>query len=161
MGLLKALYDAIGSSIKIPNNGTKTLKLRLSVGQDAGGTQGVETVRITPGDFTPEDDKDAKKEKDSPKKKDNVKKDNSKQQHKDSTHRTKEFARLNNLRTSPHLSAKCNNNETQGQPLVSAEASAAASAAAVTKSRLSSQKHKELADLVQQNMERNQIKALR
>lgn len=34
--LLKALYDAVGSSIKLPANGAKTLKLRLSVGQDGG-----------------------------------------------------------------------------------------------------------------------------
>ncbi|CAG5125887.1 unnamed protein product [Candidula unifasciata] len=32
--LLKALYDAVGSSIKLPPNGAKTLKLRLTVGQE-------------------------------------------------------------------------------------------------------------------------------
>lgn len=32
--LLKALYDAVGSSIRLPPNGAKTLKLRLTVGQD-------------------------------------------------------------------------------------------------------------------------------
>uniref|UniRef100_A0A0B7A9M4 Protein naked cuticle homolog n=1 Tax=Arion vulgaris TaxID=1028688 RepID=A0A0B7A9M4_9EUPU len=32
--LLKALYDAVGSSIKLPPNGATTLKLRLSVGQE-------------------------------------------------------------------------------------------------------------------------------
>ena len=32
--LLKALYDSVGSSIKLPPHGARTLKLRLSVGQD-------------------------------------------------------------------------------------------------------------------------------
>ncbi|XP_012943497.1 protein naked cuticle homolog 1 isoform X2 [Aplysia californica] len=32
--LLKALYDAVGSSIKLPPHGARTLKLRLSVGQE-------------------------------------------------------------------------------------------------------------------------------
>ena len=36
--LLKALYDAVGSSIKLPPNGAKTLKLRLSVGQDGAAS---------------------------------------------------------------------------------------------------------------------------
>eukprot|EP00918_Siedleckia_nematoides_P012858 GHVU01028135.1.p1 GENE.GHVU01028135.1~~GHVU01028135.1.p1 ORF type:complete len:522 (+),score=32.86 GHVU01028135.1:133-1566(+) len=33
-GLLKSLYDAVGSSIKLPEKGTKTLKLRLTVNPD-------------------------------------------------------------------------------------------------------------------------------
>ena len=33
-GLLKSLYDAVGSSIKLPDKGTKTLKLRLTVTPD-------------------------------------------------------------------------------------------------------------------------------
>ncbi|GFN95425.1 naked cuticle-like protein 1 [Plakobranchus ocellatus] len=36
--LLKALNDAVGSSIKLPPNGARTLKLCLSVGQDGGMT---------------------------------------------------------------------------------------------------------------------------
>ena len=32
---MKSLYDAVGSSIKLPQNGTKTLKLRLTVSPDA------------------------------------------------------------------------------------------------------------------------------
>ncbi|RUS91772.1 hypothetical protein EGW08_000480, partial [Elysia chlorotica] len=53
--LLKALYDAVGSSIKLPPNGAKTLKLRLSVGQDGGAatihhvTQGEEDVHCGSG----------------------------------------------------------------------------------------------------------------
>ncbi|GFS23054.1 naked cuticle protein [Elysia marginata] len=44
--LLKALYDAVGSSIKLPPNGAKTLKLRLSVGQDGGAAN---LQQVAPG----------------------------------------------------------------------------------------------------------------
>ena len=129
----------MGSSIKIPNNGTKTLKLRLSVGQDSAKGQGAEN--------TPTD----KNEKESPKKKDVLKnKENVK--HKDSPKtRKKDITKLNNLTSTQPPLAKCSN-ETVGQ-------SAAASAAA--KSRLSTKEHQELAELVQENMERNHIRQLR
>ena len=37
--LLKSLYDAVGSSIKLPEAGAKTLKLRLSVSPDSAKLQ--------------------------------------------------------------------------------------------------------------------------
>ena len=133
---MKALYDAVGSSIKIPNNGTKTLKLRLSVGQDSAQGQGAETDN---------NEKESPKKKDVLKNKENVK-------HKDSPKtRKKDITKLNNLTSTQPPLAKCSN-ETAGQ-------SAAASAAA--KSRLSTKEHQELAELVQENMERNHIRQLR
>ena len=59
-GLLKSLYDAVGSSIKIPSNGTKTLKLRLTVGQD--GSQ-LTDMTLTPGKTTNVNVKDISKDK--------------------------------------------------------------------------------------------------
>lgn len=154
MGLLKALYDAIGSSIKIPNNGTKTLKLRLSVGQEAAVQDtGQHAVLAASGKVTkPEKDTNERDVKNTPKKKDNSKhKDNLKQ--KDSPKsKVKDISRLNNLvgRQTHSMPAKCNNNDVQQ-----------AQAQTTAKPRLSSQKHKELASLVQENMERNHIKSLR
>ena len=140
---MKALYDAVGSSIKIPNNGTKTLKLRLSVGQDSAQGQGAETT------LTDKNEKESPKKKDVLKNKENVK-------HKDSPKtRKKDITKLNNLTSTQPPLAKCSN-ETAGQ---SAAVSAAASAAA--KSRLSTKEHQELAELVQENMERNHIRQLR
>ena len=139
-GLLKALYDAVGSSIKIPNNGTKTLKLRLSVGQD--GAQGQGQTEDTGKVMADKNEKDSSKKKDLLKNKDNVK-------HKDSPKtKKKDITRLNNLTSSQTPPAKCNN-ETAGQ------------LSAATRSRLSSKEHQELAELVQENMERNHIKQLR
>ena len=139
-GLLKALYDAVGSSIKIPNNGTKTLKLRLSVGQD--GAQGQGQTEDTGKVMADKNEKDSSKKKDFLKNKDNVK-------HKDSPKtKKKDITRLNNLTSSQTPPAKCNN-ETAGQ------------LSAATRSRLSSKEHQELAELVQENMERNHIKQLR
>ena len=109
------------------------------MGQDSAQGQGAET--------TPTD----KNEKESPKKKDVLKnKENVK--HKDSPKtRKKDITKLNNLTSTQPPLAKCSN-ETAGQ-------SAAASAAA--KSRLSTKEHQELAELVQENMERNHIRQLR
>lgn len=157
VGLLKALYDAIGSSIKIPNNGTKTLKLRLSVGQEtnvnsttaqavAAKTENLDTV------------KEEKQTKNTPKKKDNSKvKDNSniksKDKHKDTCKvKVKDISRLNNLVGSNSKGTPKCNNETQA---------AAQGQGTAAKARLGSHKHKELVSLVQENMERNHIKPLR
>lgn len=144
VGLLKALYDAIGSSIKIPSNGTKTLKLRLSVGQEPSSESGSNSVAAGKVEKDGEE-KDANKN--TPKKKDNSKhKENIKQ--KDSPKsKVKDISRLNNLVGGQSMPAKCNNNDVQSQ--------------CTAKSRLSTQKHKELASLVQENMERNHIRALR
>ncbi|KAL4235167.1 Protein naked cuticle 1 [Mactra antiquata] len=159
VGLLKALYDAIGSSIKIPNNGTKTLKLRLSVGQEAAVQDTGQALLAAAGKVTAKGDKESgdKDSKNTPKKKDNAKKDNSKHKEnlkfKDSPKsKVKDISRLNNLvgKQTQSMPAKCNNNDVQP---VQAQSAA--------KSRLSSQKHKELASLVQENMERNHIKPLR
>lgn len=152
--MLKALYDAIGSSIKIPNNGTKTLKLRLSVGQEplantdggqaiAGKTEKLDNI------------KEEKQTKNTPKKKDNVKvKDNSNVKTKDKLHKdtckVKDISRLNNLVGSNSKGTPKCNNETQ-----------AATQSTAAKARLGSHKHKELVSLVQENMERNHIKPLR
>ena len=139
--MLKALYDAVGSSIKIPNNGTKTLKLRLTVGQDGalGQGQGTEAAQVT----TDKNEKDSPKKKDLLKNKDIVK-------HKDSPKaKKKDITKLNNLTSSQTAPAKCNN-ETAGQP-----------SSVATRSRLSTKEHQELAELVQENMERNHIKQLR
>jgi len=160
VGLLKALYDAIGSSIKIPNNGTKTLKLRLSVGQEPAAIVTTETTHAIAAKTEKVDNiKDEKQNKNTPKKKDNSKvKDNSnskvKDKHKDSC-KVKDISRLNNLVgvTTTKGTPKCNN-ETQA-------ASQNAAAAAAAKARLGSHKHKELVSLVQENMERNHIKPLR
>lgn len=139
-GLLKALYDAVGSSIKIPNNGTKTLKLRLTVGQD--GAQGQGQTGETSKMMVDKNEKDSPKKKDLLKNKDSVK-------HKDSPKtKKKDITKLNNLTSNQTPSAKCNN-ETVGQ------------VPSVTRSRLSSKEHQELAELVQENMERNHIKQLR
>ena len=139
--MLKALYDAVGSSIKIPNNGTKTLKLRLSVGQDGAQGQGqtMDTAKVKV---------DKNEKTDSPKKKDLLKnKENVK--HKDSPKtKKKDITRLNNLTSCTAPLAKCNN-ETAGHM------------SSTTKSRLSSKEHQELAELVQENMERNHVRQLR
>ena len=138
-GLLKALYDAVGSSIKIPNNGTKTLKLRLSVGQDGAQGQTMDTAKVKV---------DKNEKTDSPKKKDLLKnKENVKHKASPKT-KKKDITRLNNLTSCTAPLAKCNN-ETAGQ------------VSSTTKSRLSSKEHQELAELVQENMERNHVRQLR
>ena len=140
VGLLKALYDAIGSSIKIPSNGTKTLKLRLSVGQENGPATELGQAAITAkGDGII---------KDSPKKTDNVKNKENVKQKDSAKSKVKELSKVNNLMANKGIAGKCNN-ETQAKSMSAA------------KSRLTSQKHKELAELVQENMERNRIKQLR
>ncbi|XP_052230217.1 protein naked cuticle homolog 2-like isoform X2 [Dreissena polymorpha] len=162
VGLLKALYDAIGSSIKIPNNGTKTLKLRLSVGQETQMNGDANQTSLGKSD-KPNNQKEEKEVKTTPKKKDSAKvkesdlskakespisktKENIKQ--KDSSRaKVKEISRLNNL-VGSRGAPKCNN-ETQAQSKMAA------------KERLGSHKHKELVSLVEENMERNHVKPLR
>ncbi|CAH1779930.1 unnamed protein product [Owenia fusiformis] len=46
--LLKSLYDAVGSSIKLPQTGTKTLKLRLTVAPDGTGVNQSKALDGTP-----------------------------------------------------------------------------------------------------------------
>ena len=149
--MLKALYDAVGSSIKIPNNGTKTLKLRLSVGQDSAQAQG-QTVDTAKVKIDKNEKTDSPKKKDLLKNKENVK-------HKDSPKtKKKDITRLNNLTSSQTPSAKCNN-ETAGQ--LPSAAKTVGQLPSTTKSRLSSKEHQELAELVQENMERNHVRQLR
>ncbi|XP_050396424.1 protein naked cuticle homolog 1 isoform X2 [Patella vulgata] len=121
--LLKALYDAVGSSIKLPHNGTKTLKLRLTVGQDNAQ---LHSARIS-----------SAKSKDSPKVKDGKTKE---------TIKAKDFAKLNNL-TTQQLNVKCNNEKQTPN--------------GKTRNQLSLEDQQQLAELVQENMERNHIKQLR
>lgn len=179
--LLKALYDAVGSSIKIPSNGTKTLKLRLTVGQDGSQLPGNRTSPLKVKDCGKEKVKDISKSKDSPK--------------------SKEFSKLNNLtRTHVQMPVKCNNeskgqsstgvnptscqgqgvNHTscqgqgvnqrscQGQGVnhTSCQGQGANQGSCPGQScnkriQLTSQEQQELAELVQENMERNHIKQLR
>jgi len=157
VGLLKALYDAIGSSIKIPNNGTKTLKLRLSVGQEVNCETSPTTAEGKP---VKQNNEKEEKDKMTPKKKDNIRvKVKEKEKIKDSPNskskdgkckdkvKVKDISRLNNL-VGTKGTPKCNNEtqaETQG----------------LVKVKVVPHKHRELVDLVQQNMERNHVKPLR
>lgn len=148
--MLKALYDAIGSSIKIPNNGTKTLKLRLSVGQETNQVaEASQVTTVATGQL--ENDCDKKETKNSPKKKD-ISKHKENLRLKDSPKsKVKDISRLNNLVGVGIKStqAKCNNNDVQAQ------------SKCAEKCKLTPQRHKELASLVQENMERNQVKPVR
>ncbi|XP_067652873.1 protein naked cuticle homolog 2-like isoform X1 [Haliotis asinina] len=132
--LLKALYDAVGSSIKLPPNGTKTLKLRLTVGQD--NTQ-IQVQRASPT-----------------KGKENGKSKESKT--KDSI-RIKELSKLNNFMQPG--SAKVNN-ETQSAAAVTGTKTTTTTTT-TTRNQLSLEDQQQLVELVQENMERNHIKQLR
>ena len=159
--MLKALYDAVGSSIKIPSNGTKTLKLRLSVGQD--GSQIKSASKDSP--------KVKVKDKDKVKNSDKVK-DSSKS--KDSPSKVKEFSKLNNL-TATHVqlpAKQCNSDaqckdrvksQCQGQGhCVKGQNQCQGKDCAETKRiQLTTQEQQQLVELVQENMERNHIKQLR
>ena len=140
--MLKALYDAVGSSIKLPENGTKTLKLRLTVGQDNTQIQLQQATSITTA----------------PRGKENAKVKNS-CQIKD-TGKVKEFSKLNNL-TGNLL--KCNNEtaQSQGQGQQSQGQQGQGHCAARNRNQLSAQDQQQLVELVQENMERNHIKQLR
>ncbi|KAK3086743.1 hypothetical protein FSP39_022726 [Pinctada imbricata] len=157
--LLKALYDAVGSSIKIPSNGTKTLKLRLSVGQD--GSQLTSTIKDSP----------KVKVKDKPKNSDRAK-DNSKS--KESPSKPKEFSKLNNL-TATHVqlpAKQCNSDaqckdrvkspcKGQGQCAEGQKSCQGQESAGTKRIQLTTQEQQQLVELVQENMERNHIKQLR
>ncbi|KAJ8302889.1 hypothetical protein KUTeg_019285 [Tegillarca granosa] len=129
--LLKALYDAVGSSIKIPSNGTKSLKLRLTVGQDGSQVTAEKSSRVK--------DRDNSKNKLSKLKE---------------SQKVKEFSKLNNLtQANVQLPAK-HNNETQGQSQQQGQSCS-------KRIQLTSQEQQQLAELVQENMERNHVKQLR
>lgn len=150
--LLKALYDAVGSSIKIPSNGTKTLKLRLTVGQD--NTQLPENK--SPSKVKKEKVKDSDKVKDVPK--------------------SKEFAKLNNNLTATHVqlpAKQCNSDlqeRVKGQCQNSCQVKGHNPCTAQSQDflcsgskriQLTSQERQQLVELVQENMERNHVKQLR
>lgn len=150
--LLKALYDAVGSSIKIPSNGTKTLKLRLTVGQD--NTQLPENK--SPSKGKKEKVKDSDKVKDVPK--------------------SKEFAKLNNNLTATHVqlpAKQCNSDlqeRVKGQCQNSCQVKGHNPCTAQSQDflcsgskriQLTSQERQQLVELVQENMERNHVKQLR
>lgn len=150
--LLKALYDAVGSSIKIPSNGTKTLKLRLTVGQD--NTQLSENKTPTKG--KKDKVKDSDKVKDTPK--------------------SKEFAKLNNNLTATHVqlpAKQCNSDlqeRVKGQCQNSCQVKGHNPCTAhgqdnvcsgSKRIQLTSQERQQLVELVQENMERNHVKQLR
>lgn len=131
--MLKALYDAVGSSIKIPSNGTKTLKLRLTVGPD--------------GSLKPS-------HKSSPKVKDNKEKCKDISKVKDST----KLQKVNNLTQANLQTAlkQCNSDiqgHCYGNNLTHCQSP--------KRVPFTSQEHQQLAELVQENMERNHIKQLR
>ncbi|XP_041375345.1 protein naked cuticle homolog 2-like isoform X2 [Gigantopelta aegis] len=134
--LLKALYDAVGSSIKLPENGTKTLKLRLTVGQDNTQIQLQQATSIT----TAVRGKENAKVKNSCQTKD--------------TGKVREFSKLNNL-TGNLL--KCNNETAQGQ----GQGQQTESHCMRNRNQLSVRDQQQLVELVQENMERNHIKQLR
>ncbi|XP_076449911.1 uncharacterized protein LOC143286177 isoform X2 [Babylonia areolata] len=140
--LLKALYDAVGSSIRLPPNGAKTLKLRLTVGQDrtqihaisAGKPLGARGKRKENGGSSGK----AKTCKES------------------SPKAPKPFSKLNNL---TRATVKVNNQtqEAAGQGQGQAEASGSG----LGRKHLSLEDQQQLVELVQENMERNHVKQLR
>ncbi|XP_055891449.1 protein naked cuticle homolog 2-like [Biomphalaria glabrata] len=129
--LLKALYDAVGSSIKLPPNGAKTLKLRLSVGQDCTA----EIQRVS-----------------------NVKSsERCRNTNKAPKNKVRDFSKLNNLM---RTQIKCTNeNQAQVLGLATLEAVSCKPEEIARKSLVPD--HQELASLIHENMERNQIKQLR
>ncbi|XP_022339408.1 uncharacterized protein LOC111134568 isoform X4 [Crassostrea virginica] len=158
--LLKALYDAVGSSIKIPSNGTKTLKLRLTVGQD--NTQIPENKSSPTKGKKDKPSKDSDKVKDSPKVKD--------------TPKSKEFAKLNNNLTATHVqlpAKQCNSDlqervkgqcqnscQVKGHNLCTAQGQDYLCSGS-KRIQLTTQERQQLVELVQENMERNHVKQLR
>lgn len=131
--LLKALYDAVGSSIKIPSNGTKTLKLRLTVGPD--------------GSLSPSHVGSQKVKENKEKCKDNLKV-------KDST----KLQKVNNLtQASLQMPLKQCNSDIQGH----CYGNNLSQGQSPKRVPFTSQEHQQLAELVQENMERNHIKQLR
>lgn len=158
--LLKALHDAVGSSIKIPSNGTKTLKLRLTVGQD--NTQLPENKSPSKGKKEKVKDSDKVKVKDSDKVKEVPK--------------SKEFAKLNNNLTATHVqlpAKQCNSDlqeRVKGQCQNSCQVKGHNPCTAQSQDflcsgskriQLTSQERQQLVELVQENMERNHVKQLR
>ncbi|KAH9499093.1 hypothetical protein Btru_006663 [Bulinus truncatus] len=131
--LLKALYDAVGSSIKLPPNGAKTLKLRLSVGQDC--TAEIQTVS-------------------------NIKSsERCRNTNKAPKNKVRDFSKLNNLMRT-HI--KCTNeNQAQVLGLTTIETVSCQQGAEVVPKHGQMPDHQELATLIHENMERNQIKQLR
>ncbi|CAG5116806.1 unnamed protein product, partial [Candidula unifasciata] len=139
--LLKALYDAVGSSIRLPPNGAKTLKLRLSVGQDtASQLQHSHNAKSS---------------------------ERSKNTNKPAKNKVQEFSKLNNL---TRTQVKCTNENLAQSSAVTIQ-DYVATQNLDTKNPKSSQQqsgglhlkpdHQQLAHLVQENMERNQIRQLR
>lgn len=131
--LLKALYDAVGSSIKIPSNGTKTLKLRLTVGPDGS---------LSPcHKGSPKSKENKDKCKDTPKVKD-----------------TSKLQKVNNLtQANLQMPLKQCNSEKQGH----CYGNNLSQCQSPKRLPFTSQEHQQLAELVQENMERNHIKQLR
>ncbi|BFZ12854.1 hypothetical protein BsWGS_15893 [Bradybaena similaris] len=136
--LLKALYDAVGSSIRLPPNGAKTLKLRLSVGQD--------TTSQMHHSANP---KSAER---------------SKNTTKPAKNKVREFSKLNNL---TRTQVKCTNENLGQSSVVTAQDYVATQnldkkpSQQQPESQQAKPDHQQLADLVQENMERNQIRQLR
>lgn len=153
--LLKALYDAVGSSIKLPPNGAKTLKLRLSVGQDATSKIQTEANRKSAEMHCVTNQKSA---------------DRSRNMNKSQKSKVPEFSKLNNL-TGTQL--KCTNqNQGQGSHFVQQDLNTFVEAAGTLVPQVAEGSDplvtnvavpdsKQLASLVKENMERNQIKQLR
>lgn len=166
--LLKALYDAVGSSIKLPSSGTKSLKLRLTVGPDNSQLQAdiKADVKSSPVKNS--------KGKDSP-----VNKDCGVANATDSgqtIHLPKDLSKLNNLlqQSSRHQhTPKCNIEKQQQQQAQQQQQQQARhqqqsvyqpstlQTVHGNRVRLSTHDHQHLAELVQQNMERNHVRHLR
>ncbi|XP_025115691.1 protein naked cuticle homolog 1-like isoform X2 [Pomacea canaliculata] len=139
--LLKALYDAVGSSIRLPPNGAKTLKLRLTVGQDRTQVHTLTTSKPLAGG----------------KRKENSSSKGKSPQDVKGTTKQQQFSRLNNL---TRTSVKCNNQTQdangQGQGPNPGEVTEGSA-----RKQLSPEDQQQLVELVQENMERNHVKQLR
>nr|KAG5713056.1 hypothetical protein BaRGS_021850 [Batillaria attramentaria] len=143
--LLKALYDAVGSSIRLPPNGAKTLKLRLTVGQDRTQIHTLSAGKALAGGKRKENGgsgSKAKTSKDSPKA--------AKQQ---------QFSKLNNL-TRTNVKVNNQTQEAAGQGQSQSQVQGQDGGVSGRK-QLSPEDQQQLVELVQENMERNHVKQLR
>ncbi|BFZ19210.1 hypothetical protein BsWGS_22249 [Bradybaena similaris] len=136
--LLRALYDAVGSSIKLPPNGAKTLKLRLTVGQENVSHLQKPNIKST----------ECSKSTNNPPK-----------------HKVREFAKLNNLTRAPVK--RTNENQDQGvvnqdpTPAATPAERKSLNCQPGMISHVPATDHQHLIDLVQENLTRKQGRQLR
>ncbi|KAK7115043.1 hypothetical protein V1264_000989 [Littorina saxatilis] len=144
--LLKALYDAVGSSIRLPPNGAKTLKLRLTVGQDRTQIHAISAGKALTGGKRKENGGSGSKAKTS----------------KESPKAPKQFSKLNNLtRTTVKVNNQTQEAASQAQAQVQGQVEGQGEGVPPGRKQLSAEDQQQLAELVQENMERNHVKQLR